>query len=417
MIGKACLDSHLASARPKAVAALLRHFRDLDVAEDAFQEACLRALKTWPDKGLPRDAASWLIRVGKNAAIDHFRRASRLSPLQAEDACASEGDIQAELPEAMDRGVYRDDILRLLFICCHPELGHELQIALALKVVSGLSLAQIARAFLVSEAAMEQRITRAKSRIAKGNVPFETPGASDRIDRVAAVSAMIYLLFNEGYSADAGHDGEKSELCTEAIRLSRLLLSLFQDDPEILGLTALLLLQHSRRKARFSGEGTAILLEDQDRTRWDRVCIDEGCALIGKGRRVQGQGPYLLQAEIAACHAVANKADDTDWVRISSLYAELEFLQPTPVVTLNRAVAIFKAHGAAAALSLIDPLEPYLRSYFYFHGARATFLEALGRDSEAQSALDSAFELAPPAIAAHVQEKRDRLGEKLRHQV
>jgi len=259
----AWIDAVLTSARPQAVGALLRYFRNLDTAEEAFQNSCLRALKSWPQHGPPRDPAGWLIMVGRNVAIDDIRRNRKQQPLPDDDQSISDlDDAEDAIAERLDGSHYRDDILRLLFICCHPELPATQQIALALRIVSGLSVRQIARAFLVSEAAMEQRITRAKARVAEANVPFETPGAVERSERLTAVAAMIYLIFNEGYSASGDTAEIRAPLCEEAIRLARLLLRLFQSEPEIMGLTALLLLQHARADARFDAEGALILLDD-----------------------------------------------------------------------------------------------------------------------------------------------------------
>src|SRR5215468_1800005 len=246
MTDTAWIGAALSSARPQAVGALLRYFRDLDTAEEAFQNASLRALKSWPQNGPPRDPAAWLIMVGRNAAIDEVRRNRRQQPLPEDDEAISDlDDTEEELAERLDGSHYRDDILRLLFICCHPDLPPTQQVALALRIVSGLSVPQIARAFLVSEAAMEQRITRAKGRIAAANVPFETPGAAKRFERIAAVAAMVYLVFNEGYTTSVAEHGARAALCEEAIRLSRLLLRLFPTEPEIMGLAALLMLQHA----------------------------------------------------------------------------------------------------------------------------------------------------------------------------
>src|SRR6516162_2285469 len=270
MTDTAWIDAALTSARPQAVGALVRYFRDLDIAEEAFQNACLRALKSWPHNGPPRDAAAWLIMVGRNAAIDEVRRNRRQEPLPDDDRAISDlGDAEDEIAERLDGAHYRDDILRLMFICCHPELPATQQIALALRIVSGLSVRQIARVFLVSEAAMEQRITRAKGRIAKAEVPFEAPGAVERSERVAAVMYMVYLVFTEGYTAGFETAQARAPLCDEAIRLARLLLRLFPTEPEVMGLLALVLLQHARIRARFDADGNAVLLEDQDRTRWD----------------------------------------------------------------------------------------------------------------------------------------------------
>lgn len=410
----AWIEAALIAARPQAVAALLRYFRTLDAAEEAFQDASLRALRSWPKNGPPRDPAAWLILVGRNAAIDKVRRDARQVALPDDDTLAdSDGDVEADLAERLDNADYRDDVLRLLFICCHPDLPPTQQIALALRIVSGLSVKQIARAFLVSEAAMEQRITRAKARVAKaqssGNpVSFEAPGAVERAQRLTAVASMIYLLFNEGYSG--GADQGRRPLCDEAIRLARLLLRLFKAEPEIMGLTALMLLQHARSPARFNATGEIVLLEEQDRARWNAKMITEGVALIDKAMRHNRRGPYLVQAAIAALHVQAARAEDTDWAQIERLYASLEQLQPSPVITLNRAVALSKIAGAAAALALIEPLAAPLAGYFHFHGLKGGLLLQLGRNSEAHAAFDQAVALANTAAeAAHIRQHLDQL--------
>jgi RNA polymerase sigma-70 factor (ECF subfamily) len=404
----AWIHGALTAARPQAVGALLRYFRDMDRAEEAFQDACLRALKSWPEKGPPRDPTAWLILVGRNAALDGVRKQSRNTPLPPDEEISDTGDVESELAERLDGSHYRDDVLRLLFICCHPDLPATQQIALALRIVSGLTVAQIARAFLVSDAAMEQRITRAKARIAKADVPFEAPGPAERSERVAAVAAMIYLLFNEGYSA--GNDPDRAPLCDEAIRLARLLLRLFQTEPEIMGLTALMLLQQARLPARFNAEGEAVLLDDQDRAHWDDKLISEGLALVDKAMRHNRPGPYQVQAAIAATHSRAATAAETDWAGIDGLYLALERMQPSPVITLNRAVAVAKLHGAAAALEMIEPLEEALGGYFPYFGARGAFLLQLGRTREAKSAFDRAIALAGSAgEAAHIRRHLDRL--------
>jgi RNA polymerase sigma-70 factor (ECF subfamily) len=408
MTDLAWIHGALTAARPQAVGALLRYFRDMDRAEEAFQDACLRALKSWPEKGPPRDPTAWLILVGRNAALDGVRKQSRVTELPPDEEISDLGDAESELAERLDGSHYRDDVLRLLFICCHPDLPATQQIALALRIVSGLSVAQIARLFLVGEAAMEQRITRAKARVAKADVPFEAPGPVERSERVAVVAAMIYLLFNEGYSA--GNDPKRAPLCDEAIRLARLLLRLFQTEPEIMALTALMLLQQSRLAARFDTEGEAILLDDQDRSLWDGKLISEGLALVDKALRHNRPGPYQVQAAIAATHARAPSADQTDWAQIDHLYRALERMQPSPVVTLNRAVVVSKLEGPAAALAMIEPLENALSGYFYYFGARGFFLLQLGRDQEARIAFDRAIALAnTPAEAAHIRRHLDRL--------
>ncbi|MCK1544336.1 RNA polymerase sigma factor [Bradyrhizobium sp. 147] len=407
----AWIETALTSARPQAVGALLRYFRDLDTAEEAFQNACLRALKTWPQNGPPRDPAAWLIMVGRNVAIDEVRRARKQQPLPDDDQAISDlDDAEGALAERLDGSHYRDDILRLMFICCHPQLPATQQIALALRIVCGLTVKQIARAFLVSEAAMEQRITRAKAKVADAGVPFEAPGAVERSERLASVAAMIYLIFNEGYSASGDTAELRKPLCEEAIRLARLLLRLFQSEPEIMGLTALILLQHARSAARFAADGSLILLEDQDRSLWNGTMIAEGLALIDKAMRHRHSGPYQIQAAIAALHARASTPEETDWAQIDLLYGALEVLQPSPVVTLNRAVAVSKVRGPQAALDLIEPLAPKLANYFHFYGVRGAFLMQLGRNDEARIAFDRAIALAnTSAEAAHIRMHLDRL--------
>lgn len=410
MTDAAWMASRLAAARPRAMAALLRYFRDIDAAEEAFQEASLRALRAWPGNGPPRDAAAWLIMVGRNAGVDGARRRAREEALPSEEAISDLGDAETAVAERLDTADYRDDILRLLFICCHPDLPPPQQIALALRVVSGLSVTRIARAFLVGDSAMEQRITRAKARIAKAGVPFGPPGPVERAERLAAVAAMLYLVFNEGYSAGPGTPRERAALCEEAIRLGRLLLRLFPGEPEIMGLLALMLLQHARMAARFDADGAIVLLEDQDRGLWNRAAIAEGLALVDKAIRHARPGPYQVQAAIAALHARAPRFEATDWPQIALLYAALERLQPSPVVTLNRAVAVFKAQGAEAALAFVEPLAGPLGGYFYFHGVRGALLMDLGRDDEAADAFGQAIALAnSPAEAVHIRSQIDRL--------
>lgn len=403
------IDLALTSARPQAMGALLRYFRDLDLAEEAFQEACLRAVRTWPEKGPPRDPVAWLIFVGRNSGIDHLRKRARQAPLPPEEMLSDLDDVEGDLAERLDGSHYRDDILRLLFVCCHPDLPATQQIALALRIVSGLSVRQIARAFLVSEAAMEQRITRAKAKIAAAGLPFETPDAVSRSERLGVVAEMIYLVFNEGYSAGETERADKP-FCEEAIRLSRLLLRLFPSEPEIMGLTSLLLLQHSRLKARFDADGQIVLLEDQDRSLWDGRMIREALALLDKAIRHRTPGPFQIQAAIAALHARAARAKDTDWAEIDLLYQSLERRQPSPVVTLNRAVAVSKLYGPEAALALIAPLEERLSGYFYFHGLKGGLLKQLGRGREAHEAFERAIALATtPAEAAHIRQHLDCL--------
>ena len=405
----AWIDAALVSARPQAVAALLRYFRDLDLAEEAYQDACLRALKSWPKNGPPRDPAAWLIMVGRNAAIDVTRRRAKQTELPDEEQLSDLSDVEGDTVERLDAADYRDDVLRLMFICCHPDLPQTQQVALALRIVSGLSVKQIARAFLVGESAMEQRITRAKAKVAGAGVPFEAPGPVERAERLAAVAAMIYLVFNEGYSAGPDNP-DRAALCDEAIRLARLLLRMYAAEPEIMGLLALMLLQHSRASARFDANGNAVLLEDQDRPKWKKPMIQEGLALIDKAMRSRAPGPYQIQAAIAGLHAQADSAAETDWAQIEALYQALERHTPSPVVTLNRSVALAKVQGPEAALELIAPLAGRLDGYFYFHGVRGAFLKQLGQAKEAREAFNRAIALAnTPAEAAHIRQELDAL--------
>lgn len=409
MVDNAWIAAALMAARPQALSALLRYFRNLDAAEEAFQEASLRAIRTWPVKGPPRDTVAWLIFVGRNSGIDAVRKVRNNVALPPEEVLSDLDDAEVDIVDRLDTAHYRDDILRLLFVCCHPDLPANQQIALALRVVAGLPLRQIARAFLVSEVAMEQRITRAKARIAANDVPFDPPDADGRLERLGVVAMMIYLVFNEGYSR--GHsDPDAALLCDEAIRLGRLLQRLFPAEPEVMGLVALMLLHHARHRARLDGQGQIVLLEDQDRSLWDAPMLVEGRALVEKALRHQEPGTYQVQAAIAAQHARATQAGDTDWGAIDRLYQTLEMLQPSPVVTLNRAVAVSKAYGPAAALALIAPLGDKLDSYFHYHGVRGGLLLQLGDGAGAREAFNRAIALAgSPAEAAHIRLHLDRL--------
>lgn len=409
MTDLAWVGAALASARPQAVGALARYFRDLDAAEEAFADASLRALRTWPVNGPPRDPAAWLIFVGRNAGVDRVRKASRETELPDERELSDLDDEEDAAVDRIDGAAYRDDILRLLFICCHPDLPPAQQIALALRIVSGLTVPQIARAFLVSEAAMEQRITRAKARIARSGDSFETPTPAERDQRLEAVAAMLYLVFNEGYSTPETA-AERRGLCDEAIRLGRLLLRLFPAEPELMALVALMLLQHARAPARLDADGAVVLLQHQDRSRWDREAIAEGLALMDKAMRHRSPGPYQAQAAVAALHARAASWVETDWAQIALLYGALERMSPSPVITLNRAAALAKVDGPEAALGLIEPLADPLANYFYFHGMRGALLKELGRTAEARAAFSQAIALAKSgAEAAHIRAELDAL--------
>lgn len=388
--------AHLALARPKVVAALTRQFRSLETAEEAFQEACVKALVTWSEAGVPRDPTAWLLVAGRNATLDRLRKDRRLvfdDSLTDRSPCA--GDAEQEIAEQIDMAELRDDVLRLLFMCCHPDLSLQDQLALALKVIAGFSVEKIARALVVRPKSMEQRITRAKKKASAMAVRLETPSLQERTARLEAVCTMIYLLFNEGYSASGGDVHIRSELCDEAIRLLRLLLTLFPAQSEVMGLLALCLVQHSRRDARLGRGGGLVPLDAQDRRLWHRSEISEGQVLLEKALRRGRPGPYQIQAAIAATHGRARQANETDWREIERLYEALEHVQPTPVVSLNRAVAVSKLHGAGAALEHLDRLSDDLGNYLYFHTTRASLLMETGRRDMAATAYRQALSLGP----------------------
>lgn len=400
----AVVHAALTQARSRVMGALLRRLRDLDAAEEACQTACLRALRQWPAAGVPDDPAAWLIRVGFNAAVDDARRRKRLTELPDEDVLSDLEDAEGAVAAEVDARQYPDDVLRLLFICCHPDLPAAHQMALALRVVCGLSTARIARAFLIGEDAMEQRLTRAKGRISKAGIPFGAPGGAERAERLEAVMGMLYLLFNEGYS-----DPARLTLCNEAIRLARQLRGLFPEGPEVGGLLALMLLQHARAPARFDGDGRAVLLDAQDRDRWDRRLVHEGLTIVQDAARRGMAGPYVLQAAIAAEHGRAERPEHTNWPRINQLYALLEQVQPSPVVTLNRAVAVAFADGPEAALAMLETVSERLSAYAHFHGARGALLLKLGRHDDARPAFEAALALADtPALADHIRRELEQ---------
>ncbi len=400
-----------ASARPAAIAALLRYFGDMDRAEEAFQEACLRALSKWPDSGPPRDPVAWLILVGRNSGIDGIRKSAREDALPEEIAPEPEVDVEAALTEHLDRQEYGDDLLRLLFICCHRDLPSTQQLALALRIVCGLSVEQIAAAFLVKPAAMEQRITRAKRLVGKAEIAFDPPGPIQREERLHTVLAMLYLMFNEGYSAPAEAAPATEPLCMEAIRLAQHLHDMFSEEPEVLGLLALLKLNHARALARFDDLGEVVLLDRQDRSEWSRPEIEQGLSLVARAFRMHRPGPFQLQAAIAALHCRAPRDEETDWPQIAKLYELLEEMNPSPVVRLNRAVAIAKALGPQPALELVEPLSDQLDAYFHFHGTRGWLLAQLGRRAEAGEAYNRAIAIArQPAEAIQIRRYLDELG-------
>ncbi|TDU90770.1 RNA polymerase ECF family sigma subunit [Kribbella voronezhensis] len=369
----------------RAVAVLARVFGDLDIAEDAVQEAFAAAVEKWPDAGLPPSPAGWIIMTARNRAIDRLRReASR------EDKHAQAALLHAQ-DEPLEEGVVRDDRLRLIFTCCHPALALNVRVALTLRLLGGLTTAEIARAFLVPEATMAQRLVRAKAKIRTAGIPYRVPYEADLPERVRGVLAVVYLIFNEGYAASSGDELIRSELCLEAIRLGRLLVSLMPDEPEAVGLLALMLLQESRRPARVGPDGSLIPLPQQDRSLWDRGLVSEGQDLVRRCLRRGAPGPYQLQAAINAVHSDATSASDTAWDQIVQLYDHLLALTPTPIVALNRAVAVAELDGPLAALALIDDLD--LGNYYLFHAIRADLLTRLHRLPEAVAAYDTAITL------------------------
>ncbi|MDQ3608089.1 MAG: RNA polymerase sigma factor [Actinomycetota bacterium] len=372
----------------RLIAGLARMVRDVGLAEDLAQEALVVALEQWPQSGVPANPGAWLMVTAKHRAIDRLRRASTLERKQAELGRELELRQQAEeddLDATIDDDI-GDDLLRLVFTTCHPVLSSEARVALTLRLLGGLTTAEIARAFLVAESTVAQRIVRAKRTLAEARVPFEAPGAADREARLASVLEVIYLVFNEGYSATAGDDWMRPALCEDALRLGRILAGLVPEESEVQGLAALMELQASRSRGRVGPSGEPILLLDQDRGRWDHVLIRRGLTALGRAQELGGAlGPYALQAAIAACHARAPTAAQTDWPRIAALYDALAQLAPSPVVELNRAVAVAMAFGPAAGLELVDALtaEPSLSGYHLLPSVRGDLLAKLGRRDEA----------------------------------
>jgi RNA polymerase sigma-70 factor, ECF subfamily len=367
------------------VATLIRVTGDWDLAEECAQEAFTQALRHWPDGGVPDRPGAWLTTVARNVATDRLRREAVGAAKLREAALL--------VPEQPDADHFPDDRLRLMFTCCHPALALDARVALTLRTLAGLTTAEIARAFLVAEPAMARRISRAKQKIRNAGIPYRVPPAHLLAERTSGVLGVLYLMFNEGYTASAGAELIRRDLCAEAIRLARLLTRLLPDEPEAAGLLALMLLHDARRDTRVDAGGELVTLERQDRSRWHAGQIAEGVAVLDAGLRSGVAGPYLVQAAIAACHATARRPEDTDWHRIAALYGELVRLMPWPVIELNRAVAVGMAEGPAAGLALVDALTG-LDGYYLLPATRADLLRRLGRTGEAASAYRAALDLA-----------------------
>ena len=388
----------------RVVATLIRLTGDWDLAEECAQDAFTKAAERWPREGVPRRPGAWLTTVARNRALDHMRR-DQLGVTKLQEAAmlnpADEGTGVEEVP---------DDRLRLMFTCCHPALALEAQVALTLRTLAGMTTPEIARAFLVPESTMAQRLTRAKRKIRHAGIPFRLPPAHELVDRTHALLAVLYLLFNEGYAATTGEDLIRTTLTDESIRLTRTLCALMPDEPVALGLLALMLFHHARTASRVDAAGDLVLLEDQDRSLWDASMIDEATSLLDAALRLHQPGPFQVQAAIAACHAQASRAAETDWLEIAALYATLTEMVPSAVIELNRAVAVSMAFGPAQGLALVDGLAERgeLRGYHLLPAARADMLRRLGRSGEAASAYEEARDLAGTEAERRYLERRRR---------
>jgi RNA polymerase sigma-70 factor (ECF subfamily) len=376
------------------VAVLVRACGDIDTAEEAVQDAFVEALERWPSTGVPPSPAGWIVTTARNRAVDRWRRESVRDERHAEAERRLARDDHEWLGE-LEEGPMRDDQLRLIFTCCHPALATSAQVALTLRLLGGLTTAEIARAFLVPEATMAQRLVRAKGKIRDARIPYRVPEPKELPARLGAVMVVIYLVFNEGYTASSGDRLVRDDLCREAIRLGRLLVELVPDEPEAAGLLALMLLIDARRAARTTPDGALVLLAEQDRARWNRALIDEGQAIVRRCLQVNRPGPYQIQAAINAVHSAAPRAEDTDWRQIVALYDLHQSIAPSPIVQLNRAVALAEVEGAEAALADVDALD--LHTQHRWHAIRADLLRRLDRRAEAAAAYDAAIALVANA--------------------
>jgi RNA polymerase sigma-70 factor, ECF subfamily len=392
---------------PALIASLTRIVRDVGIAEDLAQDTLVIALEQWPESGVPENPGAWLMATAKHHAIDLLRRSRRLQ--QKHEQLAGELELQGDSVEAqLETSIEEqvgDDLLCLIFMCCHTVLSELARVALTLRLLGGLKTEEIARAFLVPESTVAQRIVRAKRTLTEAKVPFALPEVGELGERLSSVLAVLYLIFNEGYTASGGEDWIRADLCEEALRLGRILAKLMPQEPEVHGLVALMEIQASRLKARVGAEGEPVLLADQDRAGWDRLLIARGLAALERAEQIGGPlGSYTLQAAIAACHARASEPQETDWVRIAALYEALAQISPSPVIELNRAVALASAFGPAAGLQALDPLldEPSLRSYHLLPSVRGDLLARLGRFGEAQEEFQRAISLASNERERHL---------------